>query len=133
MALWRSAGSCIVQPITYKSCTAQSVCLGFGFGRGGGSVDSMSLSCADDPVTSIRKQNRNKRIHIMFPVYKSAYANKGATVLSYPTATNKPDELTVTDLILARVVDSFISAGVDHVLPLEEKAESGAPKLPELL
>jgi len=43
-------------------------------------------------------------------------------VLSRPTATNRPEESTVTDSILASGVDPFISAGVVHVDPLDDVA-----------
>ena len=59
MALWRSAGSCVLKPITYNSCTAQLDCF---LGRGGGVLLKIRLSWADDTVTSIKK-TRNKRIH----------------------------------------------------------------------
>ena len=65
MALWRSAGSCIVQPITYKSCTAQ---LGIAFGGflgsgGGGSVDKISLSCAQATDSSNTKKIKRRIEH----------------------------------------------------------------------
>jgi hypothetical protein len=42
-----------------------------------------------------------------------------------PTATNRPDEFTVTDLIIAEALLPFICAGVVQVDPLEEVAYKG--------
>jgi hypothetical protein len=53
-------------------------------------------------------------------------AYKDALTLSEPTATNRPEELTVTDIILAKTVEPFILAGVVHVDPLEDVAYKGA-------
>jgi hypothetical protein len=44
----------------------------------------------------------------------------------YPIATNRPDELTATEDIVAATVDPFIKAGVVQVLPLEDVAYIGA-------
>ena len=53
-------------------------------------------------------------------------ANTGAPLLSDPTATNKPEELTVTLSIAAAALDPFIRAGVVQVEPLDEVANKGA-------
>ena len=45
-----------------------------------------------------------------------------AEVPSVPTATNKPDELTVTSYITAAADDPFIRAGVVQVEPLDDVA-----------
>jgi hypothetical protein len=52
-------------------------------------------------------------------------ANKGSLVLPVATATNRPEELTVTLRINAVAVDPFINAGVVHVDPLEDVAYKG--------
>jgi hypothetical protein len=39
-----------------------------------------------------------------------------------PTATNNPDEVTVTEFICAEADDPFIAAGVVHVEPFEDVA-----------
>jgi hypothetical protein len=49
-------------------------------------------------------------------------AKRGSPPLPVPTATNKPDELTVTLRICANAEEPFINAGVDHVEPLEDVA-----------
>ena len=49
----------------------------------------------------------------------------GKLELSDPTATNNPELLTVTDLILDAVVVPFMVAGVVQVLPFEEVAYAG--------
>jgi hypothetical protein len=54
-------------------------------------------------------------------------AYTGAEILSVPTATNNPAELTAMLNIRAVVVDPFIKAGVVQVLPFEDVAYKGAP------
>jgi len=56
-----------------------------------------------------------------------AVANKGALILSVPTATNVAEEF-VTLLILAYTDELFIRAGVIHVDPLDDVAYKGAPE-----
>jgi hypothetical protein len=53
----------------------------------------------------------------------------GKIELSDPTATNNPELLTVTDLILDAVVLPFIAAGVVQVLPSVDVAYAGQPVL----
>jgi hypothetical protein len=47
----------------------------------------MSLSCANDPVTSIRKQNRNKRIHGLYPYYAVTALIKAKLITGASVAT----------------------------------------------
>jgi hypothetical protein len=56
-------------------------------------------------------------------------AKRGALVPLRPTATNKPEELTVTPCMVAAAVEPFISAGVVQVEPLDEVAYKGALEL----
>jgi hypothetical protein len=49
--------------------------------------------------------------------------------LLLPTATNSPEELTVTPGIVTAVIEPFIVAGVVQVVPLVEYAATGAPVL----
>jgi hypothetical protein len=59
----------------------------------------------------------------VLPLVDVAYT--GYPELFHPTATNKPDELTATEVILAAVVLPFIVAGVVQVLPLVDVAYRG--------
>jgi hypothetical protein len=47
----------------------------------------------------------------------------------FPTATNKPDEFTVTEFIPASAEEPFINAGVVQVEPSDEVAKRGAAEL----
>ena len=49
-------------------------------------------------------------------------AKTGTWELLLPTATNTPEEFTVTENIAATVAELFIRAGVVHVEPFEEVA-----------
>jgi hypothetical protein len=59
---------------------------------------------------------------------KTPYADTGTPTVNAvsPTATNRPEELTVTSCIIEGEVDPFINAGVIHVVPSVDVAYKGA-------